>query len=350
MRSKVSYARVPASGIGSNAHEYSFCGSKVLTEPRVRRPIVLLGAPRSGTTMLFNAMSSHPALWSLYRESGPLIERYFPVSMTPGSSDVVEAADVDDQVASDLRRAFLQSVGNMGSSHLLISGGVSAFLRTPLGRRVMAIPGISRLRLATIFSRFRSARRMHEVRIVEKTPENCFRVQLLKRVFPDALFIYIVRDPRQSISSIHTGWVKSTEFRRFQFPATFDLRNFEARWWSFGLLPEWQRLNGASVMEVCARQWVLYNQYCRRDLPLSDTDRTLKVSYEEMVAHAPEVLHRVAEWADLDPAPFKRFSRSLPIVNTFTNPRDNKWRSLESELADVVTVVGEEAAQLGYEF
>jgi hypothetical protein len=300
--------------------------------------------------MLFNAMSSHPALWSLYRESGSLIERFFPVAMISGSSDVVEGADVDDQVASDLRRVFVQSVGNMGSSHLLISGGVSAFLRTPLGRRAMTIPGISQLRLATIFSRARSTRKFGEIRIVEKTPENCFRVQLLERLFPDALFIYIVRDPRQSISSIHTGWVQSTEFRRFQFPPTFELRDFEARWWSFGLLPDWQQLNGASVMEVCARQWVLYNQYCRRDLPLGDTARTLKVTYEDMVADAPEVLQRVAEWADLDPAPFKRFTRSLPVVNTFSNPHGDKWRSLESELANVVTVVGEEAAQLGYDF
>jgi Sulfotransferase family len=250
-----------------------------MVEARIRKPIILLGAPRSGTTMLFNVLSGHPDLWSLYRESGAVIERQFPVTMTPGCSDVVEADQVDDTAAEAIRQSFLDSVGNMGSRHFALSNAASTFLRTPLGRRVMNVPGISKLRLAPIFSRARHHAKVDTIRMVEKTPENSFRVQLIRRVFPDAMFVYITRDPRPSIASIYTGWTKSTEFRRFRFPPDFELNEYDAGWWSFGLLPGWEKLNGSTVMEVCARQWLLYNQYCRRDLELGNIARTLEVSY-----------------------------------------------------------------------
>lgn len=319
-----------------------------MAEARIQEPIILLGAPRSGTTMLFNVLSGHPDLWSLYREGGAVIERQFPVAMTPGSSDVVEADQVDDAAAEVIRKSFLDSVGNMGSRHLALSNATSIFLRTPLGRRMMKVPGISKLRLATIFSRARHQRKIDTIRMVEKTPENSFRVQLVRRVFPDAMFVYITRDPRPSIASIYTGWTKSTEFRRFRFPPDFKLSQYDARWWSFGLLPGWEYLNGSPVMEVCARQWLLYNQFCRRDLELGNSARTLKVSYEDMVAQPGEVLRRIAGWADLDPAPFKQFERSIPVVNTSTNPQNAKWRKLESELGTVEPLVREEAALMGY--
>lgn len=314
----------------------------------IQSPLVLLGAPRSGTTMLFNALSSHPDLWSLYRESGSLIERYFPVAMQPGMSDVVTAQDVSDDAVTSLRRQIADSVGNMGGRHLTLSNGASAFLRTPAGRRVMQLPVISRARLSALYSRVGRQRKPDVVRIVEKTPENCFRVQLLNRLFPDALFIFITRDPRPSIASIYTGWTRSTEFRRFRFPPWFELSDFDSGWWSFGLIPEWEHLNGVPLIEVCARQWLLYNQHCRRDLA-GEGARVLTVPYEATVSDPASVLRRLAEWAGLDPEPFGRFDTSLPVVNTFTRPQEEKWRRLEGQLRSVEPLIREEAENLGYE-
>lgn len=298
--------------------------------------------------MLFNVLSAHPELWSLYRESASIIERHFPVAMTAGSSDLVEYPDVDDDIAAAIAQSFAEAVGNMGSGHLLLTNGVSSFLRTPFGRRLMKVPVISDLRLSMIYSRIKRHPNRQEIRIVEKTPENSFRVQLLRQVFPDALFLFITRNPRSSIASIHAGWTESTEFRRFRFPADFGLTNYDSRWWCFGLVPKWESLNGSGVMEVCARQWVLYNEYCRRDLPTED-GRTLKVSYEDMVTDGAEVLRKIAKWADLDPSPFNRFGHSLPVVNTFTSPQATKWRRFEVEINKIEPLICDEARILGYE-
>src|SRR3546814_6427012 len=40
------------------------------------------------------------------------------------------------------------------------------------------------------------------VRMLEKTPKNALRIQLLHKVFPDARFIYLHRDPRQVLGSM----------------------------------------------------------------------------------------------------------------------------------------------------
>lgn len=298
--------------------------------------------------MLFNALSGHPDLWSLYRESGSLIERYFPVTMEPGVSDVVAAADVSSTTVASLYRDIADSIGNMGARHLVLARGASAFLRTSAGRRVMRLPVVSKWRLSSLYSRMGRQRQSDTVRIVEKTPENCFRVELVRRLFPDALFVYITRDPRQSIASIYTGWTQSTEFRRFRFPTWFHLSDYSPPWWSFGLVPGWETLNGATLMEACATQWLRYNQYCRAELP-QDPSKVLLVPYEDTVSSPMAVLVRLARWADLDPAPFKRFERSLPVVNTYTGPRGEKWRRLEREIGDIGPLVREEAASLGYD-
>lgn len=211
----------------------------------------------------------------------------------------------------------------------------------------MRLPMVSSLRLSTLYSRMGRQQRPDIVRIVEKTPENCFRVPLLQHVFPDALFVWITRDPRQSVASIYKGWTQSAEFRRFRFPPWFQLRDFEPRWWSFGLVPGWEQLHSASLMEVCAQQWLLYNRHCRNDLTAGGS-RLLTVTYEEAVARPAEVLRRLASFANLAPAPFDRFARSLPVVNTFTDPAKEKWRSLEREIDAIIPLVGDEATTLGY--
>jgi Sulfotransferase family len=315
---------------------------------RVSQPIVLLGAPRSGTTMLFNVLSGHPDLWSLYRESDLIIEKFFPVRMEPGCSDVVESDEVSDECAAEIAQAFVTSVGNMGSGHFALSNAMSSFLRTATGRRLVQLPGVSKLRLSMIFSRMGSQKDLKTIRVVEKTPENCFRVQMLERVFPDARYIFLTRDPRKSIASIYTGWTESDEFSRFEFPRDFAIEEYRGSSWCFGLIPGWEDLNGAELIEVCARQWLSYNIRCRTDLP-TDADRSLTVSYEDLVAGPGELLDRIADWSGLDRKPFERFRESLPVVNTFTNPRDDKWRKLEEQIKTVEPVFGDEASRLGYQ-
>ncbi len=298
----------------------------------ISRPLIVLGAPRSGTTMIFQALSSHPDLWSLYRESQSVINEYFPIKMVPGSSALVTAEDVDDATAVAIDRRFFEEVGNAEASLKLFGRGV---------------PLIARVRLSKLLAKLGGARKIAPIRMVEKTPDNCFRIKMLQRVFPDALFVYVVRDPRGSIASIHKGWTEESRFQRYELPPGFVIKDYGGSSWCFGLPPEWESLDGSTVMEICAHQWRLYNEYCHRDLP-DDAARVFTVRYEEASAAPGPVLDELAAWAGLDPAPLERYGDKLPVVNTWTKPSSDKWRRVEEQIADVLPLVSAEAARLGY--
>ena len=44
------------------------------------------------------------------------------------------------------------------------------------------------------------------IRLLEKTPKNALRVPFLAEAFPDAVFVYLHRDPKPTISSVLDAW------------------------------------------------------------------------------------------------------------------------------------------------
>lgn len=189
----------------------------------VMRPIVVLGAARSGTKFLRDALASSP-----------------------------EAAVVPYDVN------FIWRSGNEGAPHdalapELCTPSVSQVIRERL-RQVAGVSG-------------REPRR-----IVEKTVSNTLRVPFVARVLPDADFVHIVRDGRPVVESSIRQWQAPTDWRHVLRKArSFPLANYR-----YGIWYLVNRLRGArgrsiwgvrypgidedlarhSVAEICAQQWV----------------------------------------------------------------------------------------------
>ncbi len=284
--------------------------------------------------MLFQPLSSHPEMWSLYRESHSILDRWFSTKLEPGCSSQVTADDVDAAAAQALQREFFEAVGNL-------EGEKSAISR--------AVPLILRARLSKSLQRFGQARKRPPIRIVEKTPVNCLRLGMLKTVFPDAMFVFVVRDPRGSIASIYHGWRDAaTRFRRNPMPPGFTIADYSGPDWCFGMPPGWEEFSGKRLIEVSAFQWIAHNEACLRDLP-ADESRVIKVSYEDLSNKPGEVLDRLAAWAGLDPGPLRRYREKLPVVNTLTRPSEDKWRRFETEIESVTDMIEPMSRRLGYD-
>src|SRR3546814_10013173 len=82
------------------------------------------------------------------------------------------------------------------------------------------------------------------VRMLEKTPKNALRIPLLRKVFPDARFIYLHRDPRQVLGSMLDGW-QSGGFRMYS-----TLPGWQGPAWSFLLVPGWRELSGKPLEDI----------------------------------------------------------------------------------------------------
>jgi hypothetical protein len=175
-RAHAVYSRVPRSGSLAGlphverAHELDALGrtpETVVAAPApapavAERPIFIIGAPRSGTSMLSHALRRHPALWGAQESDflGPLIRETL-------------AAHAFGTRRGDLQWLSAQAVE---PEELLRAVGV----------------GIN-----TLYSARSGGRRW-----IEQTPEYTLYAEALAEMFPDALFLFIVRDGREVAHSL----------------------------------------------------------------------------------------------------------------------------------------------------
>jgi hypothetical protein len=132
-------------------------------------PVFILGAPRSGTSILVWALAQHPRLWG-----GPESNLLYQL-FGDGHVETVFDALHDQHGSSWLREAGIER---------------GDFLRS-LGLGVNAL-----------FSRGSEGRRW-----IDKSLPNTLMADVLAEMFPGASFIHIVRDGRQVVHSmIHAGF------------------------------------------------------------------------------------------------------------------------------------------------
>src|SRR5690606_33866497 len=126
-------------------------------------------------------------------------------------------------------------------------------------------------------------------RLLEKTPKNALRVPFLAEVFPDATFLYLYRDPRETISSMLDAW------RSGRFVTYPDLPGWGQPQWSLLLTPGWEELRVVPLAEVVARQLVTTTETLLDDLEALDPERWCLTSYDKLVADPAAEIGRLCE-------------------------------------------------------
>jgi hypothetical protein len=267
---------------------------------RFDRPIIIVGAPRSGSSFLFETLARSPDIWTVGGESHEVIEffsRLHP-AVRGYDSNRLTAADCDGQIAYAVQARF------------------AAFLRDRQGRRP-SYPAV--------------------VRFLEKTPKNALRVPFLNALFPDACFIYLYREPHENISSLLEAW-KVPAFATYP-----GLPGWTGPPWCMVLIPEWRQLIGKSVPEIAAAQWASCNRWMLEDLAQLPAERWCAVSYADLVADTPRELTRLCRFAGIGWD--QPLDGPLPLSRTTLTPPDpNKWRKHAAELERVLPLVEPVAA------
>lgn len=257
------------------------------------RPVFIVAAPRSGSTLLFETLAKSPDFWTIGGESHEIFEG--KANLGPArhgwASNRLTAADADPDAARSLRAAF------------------RAQLRDRDGKPLP--PDAA------------------SVRMLEKTPKNALRIPFLNAVFPDARFVYLVRDPRENVSSIIDAW-KSGKFATY--PA---LPGWDGPAWSLLLIPGWKELVGQSLAEIAAAQWKSAHEQIMEDLGRLPRERWTAVSYTDFLANPQASCETLCKFAGVrwDQA----LSGALPLSrHTLTPPDPDKWKKNEAELAPVL--------------
>jgi hypothetical protein len=256
-------------------------------KPAPSRPIFVLGAPRSGTTVLFDVLNQAPGVASLDRETGVVWDTFHRVEDADWASHEVGPEDL-----------------------------------TPAERRYLYW-AIDRLALRK--------------RYLDKLPRNTLRVLYLQSLFPDASFVFLRRDGRAVVSSLMTGWRSGPRFGRGMVPPIpLRIEGYEGSTWKFLLPPGWEGYaQGHRLAEVCAFQWVSANESVLAAKEHVAPDRWVEVSYEEMTQEPRATAERMLDALGLSPAPEAvRYAEELDrhvTKKAVTPPKRDKWREENGE-------------------
>jgi hypothetical protein len=303
---------------------------------RLDRPIIILGASRSGTTMLAGQiLAGHPQIvyWpepNFVWRRGNAYRRH----------DVLTELDATPAIVSGIRRRF------------------SDFLSSHPGRRLM-----------------------------EKTPTNCLRMPFVLKVLPECQVVHVLRDGRDVSISAAKEWAGTGTPRipgishspgnierawRNLGHARLRERVFDARsllelpaygvqllgmlrrqLFNSSAIPWGPRFPGLrelrrrhSLLETCALQWDLSVRLARSACLGLPDDRYIEVRYEDLVRQPWDVVRRILEMLDL--------ARDRDLVKQLTagiqSPPAPRWKALvPDQVISIERLVGTTLRELGYE-
>jgi LPS sulfotransferase NodH len=257
----------------------------VVPAATLERPMFIIAAPRSGSTLLYETLAVHDALCTLGGEAHWLVESISELQLgSPGvASNRLDAGHANEAIRSEILQRIAEKLVDSRGQPI-----------TTAARR----------------------------RMLEKTPKNALRIPFFNRLFPDAFFIFLWREPVGNISSIIEAW-RSGKWKTYN-----GLHGFDGPW-SLILPPGWVSLNGKSLEEIAAFQWQTTNQIAMADLESLPRERWCVVNYQELLDDPTTTVLRLCEriGIEADDNLRRRLGSPLPLSRyTQTPPSADKWR------------------------
>lgn len=238
----------------------------------LKKPIILIGAARSGTTILGEVLSKH------------------------------------QDIAYWVEPKYIWKVGKPDT------GNDVRFSNEATPKRIRYIH-------KTFFN---FLKKQGKGRFLEKTPSNCFRIPFIDKVFPDAIYINIIRDGRDVSLSAFDKWTTKHDtsaykrrlsikeippfdlpFYAFEFLNLFVGQKFwpnKLKKWG-PMTPSISKMTSKSIEEACAFQWSESTTKSLKDLSEIEGDRVLTIRYEDFITNTNSVLDKVLMHCDLPQSP-----------------------------------------------
>ena len=270
---------------------------------RVERPVLIVGAPRSGTSLLYSILRASSGLAHWPGEAHEVWEADLHPALRGWSSNCAAASDATPEIRERIRRTFFLTVGP---------------------RR----------------------------RLIDKTPRNSLRIPFVDAVFPDARYVLLQRDGRDNVNSLLNAW-RSPRYRTYRLPRPHAISGTNPEWWKFVLYPGWDEDASGPLEVVCARQWIHCNECALDSLEALAHGRWLGLRYEELVDSPAATVGRILAWLEL---PYERAVRvraeasTATYLNVVTPPERGKWRRENpAEIEAILPLIRPTMERLGYD-
>jgi hypothetical protein len=301
-------------------------------------PVFVIGMPRSGTTVISEAISVHEDLGWLSNYSSQL----------PGLPVVAFLSRIIDipYIGHNLRGKKKQNSSTISSMRRFLPFSAEAY---PVWNRYcrddfaieylknIEASAIEKMRVGTLVSKI--LRYQGKKRFFAKFTGPP-RIQYLNSIFPDAYFIHVIRDPRANISSL----LKVSFWRQNQ--------GYTTPWWKNGLsmeaISEWESFNRCPVA-LSAIQWREIIETAWKEKELISKHRYLEILYEDFVSEPLHVLRKILNKVELkDSKNVLRYSSSIGKVHDMNYKFKANLNHEEISLIEKITLIT--AGKAGYRF
>jgi uncharacterized protein (TIGR03032 family) len=239
----------------------------------IERPVFIVAPPHSGAGVLLQGLRRAPGAFTA---DGPgVLEPVFELKPEnrDWDSNRLTAADVDPRSIEEIRQN----------------------LKGMLVDREGRPPGID----------------PSGIRWVDAAPRNALRVPFLQAIAPDAGFVFLHRDPAESLPAMLEAWRSG---RWVTYP---DLPEWPGPPWSLPLVPGWRELVGRELPEIVTEQWL----------------RTAETVLDDLEA-LPPGSWCVADFSSLRNDPVREVERICEFVGLeFDDEVSRPLRALRDELA-----------------
>jgi len=281
----------------------------------LKSPIFLFGNTRSGTTIVQKVMSTHHeiagwyepnALW-LYAEPGRIHDEF-------------DEGDATDKVKKYIRKRFLE-------------------YQKQHGNRI----------------------------VLEKTPQNILRIPYVRAIFPEAKFLFIVRNPFSFISSVEYKWQRPVTgrgiLRRLKDTPINQLHHWVRRYivqqinkrvlrkkylsiWGPRYRGIQDDLKMHDLLTVIARQWSVCSVKAEKDMATFEVGQILRLKYEDFVDDPISDLERICAHCGLEmDSAIVKAAREM-----VKSDRKIKWQRFDPrDLARIIPEISDEMQRHGYE-
>jgi hypothetical protein len=279
--------------------------------------IIVVGAGRSGTTMLREVLGQHP-----------------------------------DVACCEFELNYLWRHGHATLAHDCLTP--AEHLTPAIARRIRA--GLERQR-----------RRRNRPRLLDKTVANVMRLGYVHAVLPDARIVHIIRDGRAVVASAVKRWQASESARYYAakmqtvpwrdvpiYAVQFASRALQARLRRRKHRQSWgprfagidEAVDRHPLARVCAMQWRYSVEAALAQRALLPPDQYLEVRYETLLADPVAGVERITKFLQLEPAS----AIDEWIAARIAPHRPPEWRSQLDEDAwrAVTQEIGPLLAELGY--
>ncbi len=278
-------------------------------------PLFIVGAPRSGTSLLYKLLCLHPrAAW---------ISNW--ARRAPGVPAVVLLNRLAPRMPATRRRTWFGSDGASayvyGRPRALVERlfpmpveGEPVYRHCGIGTGAAGVP---ERQTAALRRSFAAIRRWSDGDVlVSKRIGNNLRIPVLAEAFPRARFVHLVRDGRAVAYSLsRVNWWEDGVI-----------------WWYGGTPRRW-REQGRDPWELCALHWVQELAVIQEGLAAVPAGRQLEVRYEQLIRAPAETVRSTGAFAGLSPDP--AWTAELPRLR-YPN-KDEAWRErLPPEARDVI--------------